>query len=208
MGSFYDFSPGCVHAVRVEGALRGRHRHVLGRPPLRPHRTERRRQVDVHEAADRRARRRSAAPWSRPTRSACCGRISSPSTQFRVIDTVIMGNTRLWSALEERELLYAQERPDRRRRHAPRRARRHRRRRGRLLGRERRRRCCCRGSTSPRRCTSGRWPSCRAARRCACCWPRRCSAIPRRCCSTSRPTTSTSTRFTGCASSWCATTAR
>ena len=27
--------------------------------------------------------------------------------QFRVIDTVIMGNTRLWSALEEREQLYA-----------------------------------------------------------------------------------------------------
>src|SRR6478672_1127720 len=27
--------------------------------------------------------------------------------QFRVIDTVIMGNARLWSALEEREKLYA-----------------------------------------------------------------------------------------------------
>src|SRR5688572_21992169 len=27
--------------------------------------------------------------------------------QFRVIDTVIMGNARLWSALEERERLYA-----------------------------------------------------------------------------------------------------
>ena len=27
--------------------------------------------------------------------------------EFRVIDTVIMGNTRLWSALQERELLYA-----------------------------------------------------------------------------------------------------
>src|ERR687892_371480 len=26
---------------------------------------------------------------------------------FRVIDTVIMGNARLWAALEERELLYA-----------------------------------------------------------------------------------------------------
>ena len=40
--------------------------------------------------------------------------------------------------------------------------------------------------------------SCRAARRCACCWRRRCSATRRRCCSTSRPTTSTSTRSTGC----------
>src|SRR3970282_127545 len=28
--------------------------------------------------------------------------------QFRVVDTVIMGNARLWSALEERERLYAQ----------------------------------------------------------------------------------------------------
>src|SRR5213592_2771580 len=27
--------------------------------------------------------------------------------QFRVVDTVIMGNERLWSALEEREHLYA-----------------------------------------------------------------------------------------------------
>src|SRR5215213_7250241 len=27
--------------------------------------------------------------------------------KFRVIDTVIMGNARLWAALEERELLYA-----------------------------------------------------------------------------------------------------
>src|SRR6188768_4022588 len=27
--------------------------------------------------------------------------------RFRVIDAVIMGNARLWSALEERELLYA-----------------------------------------------------------------------------------------------------
>ena len=35
-----------------------------------------------------------------------------------------------------------------------------------------------------------------------------CSAAPKRCCSTSRPTTSTSTRFTGCAISWSATRAR
>src|SRR3954452_9560327 len=28
--------------------------------------------------------------------------------RFRVVDTVIMGNARLWSALEEREVLYAQ----------------------------------------------------------------------------------------------------
>ena len=57
------------------------------------------------------------------------------------------------------------------------------------------------GLDIPTSCTSGRWPSCRADRRCASCWRRRCSAIPRRCCSTSRRTTSTSTRSTGCASS-------
>ena len=35
------------------------------------------------------------------------------------------------------------------------------------------------GPRHPRgRCTSARWPSCRADRRCACCWRRRCSASP------------------------------
>ena len=38
--------------------------------------------------------------------------------------------------------------------------------------------CCCRDSTSPTRSTSGRWPSCRADRRCACCWRRRSTAGP------------------------------
>ena len=42
--------------------------------------------------------------------SASCARISSPSTSYRVIDTVIMGNERLWTALEERDALY--EKPD------------------------------------------------------------------------------------------------
>ncbi len=54
---------------------------------------------------------------------------------LRVIDTVIMGNARLWDALEEREAPLRQARHDRRRRHAPRRTRGHRRRRGRLHGR-------------------------------------------------------------------------
>ena len=102
---------------------------------------------------------------------------------------------------QERELLYAKTDDDRRRRHAPRRARGHRRRRGRLRGREPTPRSCCRASTFPKRCTTGRCRSCRADRRCACCSRRRCSANPRRCCSTSRPTISTSTRSTGCASS-------
>ena len=48
------------------------------------------------------------------------------------------------------------------------------------------------------RCTSARWANCRAARRSACCWRRRCSAIPPRCCWTSLPTTSISIPSTGC----------
>ena len=44
---------------------------------------------------------------------------------------------------------------------------------------------------------TGRWPSSRADRRCACCSRRRCSDILRHCCSMSRPTTSTWTRSTG-----------
>ena len=42
-----------------------------------------------------------------------------------------------------------------------------------------RRRFCSRGSTSPTRCTSGRWRSCRAGRKSACCWRRRSSATPK-----------------------------
>ena len=69
---------------------------------------ERRRQVDVHEAADRRVD--AAAGNGRPARasSASCARTSTRSTSYRVIDTVIMGNQRLWAALEERDALYAQ----------------------------------------------------------------------------------------------------
>ena len=121
--SLDDLSQRCVHAVRVEGPLRGCDHRLLSRPALRPHRSERRGQVDVHEAADRRAgaaaRERDAARRS----SACSSRTSSPSTSFRVIDTVIMGNPRLWDALQERDTLYAKHDIDRRRRHAPRRAR-------------------------------------------------------------------------------------
>ena len=38
----------------------------------------------------------------------------------RVIDTVVMGNKRLWDALAERDALYAQARDVERGRHAPR----------------------------------------------------------------------------------------
>ncbi len=98
--------------------------------------------------------------------------------EFRVIDTVIMGNQRLWNALEERELLYAKSdmTDDEGMRLGELEG--HRRRRGRLRGGEPTPRSCCRVSTFPRRCTSGRWPRCRADRRCACCWRRRCSASP------------------------------
>ena len=101
-----------------------------------------------------------------------------------------------------------EDRHDRRGRHAARRARGHRRRGGRLHGRERRGGPAP-GPRHPRRAArADDGASCRAARRCACCWRRRCSAIRRRCCSTSRPTTSTSTRSTGCRSSSSATRAR
>ena len=76
-------------------------------PPLRPDRTERRRQVDVHEAADRRAAAAEGHGRRARRSSACCARISSRSTSSACIDTVIMGNARLWAALEERERLYA-----------------------------------------------------------------------------------------------------
>jgi ATPase subunit of ABC transporter with duplicated ATPase domains len=74
---------------------------------------------------------------------------------FKVIDTVIMGNKRLWAALEERELIYAKhEMTDED---------------GMKLGElegivgeedgytaETTRRFCCKGSTFPTRCTSAK----------------------------------------------------
>ena len=80
------------HAVRVEGALRRRHHHVLARPALRPDRPERRRQVHVHEAADRRAHAASAAPWSGRQKLGVLRQDQFAFDEFRVIDTVIMGN--------------------------------------------------------------------------------------------------------------------
>ena len=52
-----------------------------GRAALRPHRPQRRRQVHVHEAADRRARRRRRARSPGRRSSACCARTSSRSTR-------------------------------------------------------------------------------------------------------------------------------
>ena len=116
------------------------------------------------------------------------------------MDTVIMGNAPLWDALQERETLYAKgsRQLTDRRRHASRRTRRHRRRRRRLHGGNATPPFCSTGWIFPSRCTSARWASCRAARRCGCCWRRRCSATRTSCCWTSPRTTSISIRCTGC----------
>ena len=141
-----------------------------------------------HGGASRQARRAAA-------------RTSSRSTSSASIDTVIMGNERLWKALDERERLYDVADMTDERRHAPRPSSRGSSAKRTATPRRATPRCCSTASTSPSRSTSARCPSCRAARRSACCSRRRCSADRRRCCSTSRRTTSTSTRSTGCATS-------
>ena len=70
-------------------------------------RAQRLRQVHVHEAADGRV---AAAEGHRQRGRSKLGVLRQDQfafDHFRVIDTVIMGNARLWKALEERELLYA-----------------------------------------------------------------------------------------------------
>ena len=127
---------------------------------------------------------------------------------YRVVDTVIMGNHRLWSAMEERERLYektAMTDED-----------------GMRLGElegivgeedgysaESDAATLLQGLDIPDALhrpaderAAGRAEGARAASR------RRSSAIRRRCCSTSRRTTSTSTRSTGCRNFSTATTAR
>ena len=127
--------------------------------------------------------------------------------QFRVIDTVIMGNQRLWNALEERDVLYA--RADMSNEDGMRL--------GELEGivgeedgysAESDAAILLQGLDIPDALHERRWRSCRADRRCGCCWRRRSSAIRRRCCSTSRRTTWTWTRSTGWKNSSTATTAR
>ena len=68
---------------------------------------ERRRQVDVHEAADRRESSRSAARSSGRRKLGVLRQDQYAFDDYRVIDTVIMGNERLWTALQERDALYA-----------------------------------------------------------------------------------------------------
>ena len=125
--------------------------------------------------------------------------------QHRVIDTVIMGNRRLWMALTERDALYAKAEMSNED--------------GMRLGE-------LEGIVGEEDGYSAEsdaavllqgldigdalherdaWRSCRAGRRSACCWRRRSTGSRTRCCSTSRPTTSTSTRSTGSSSSSAAT---
>jgi ATPase subunit of ABC transporter with duplicated ATPase domains len=119
--------------------------------------------------------------------------------EFRVIDTIIMGNAPLWKALQERDALYAKPHDKLTDKDGMRL--------GELEGssakrevirRRRMRRFCSMGSALKQRFTNGRWASCRAARKSACCWRKRFSAIRRRCCWTSRRTTWTSIPCTGC----------
>ena len=69
------------------------------------------------------------------------------------LDVVMMGNKRLWAAMQEKEQLLAKPELDRRGGHAARRARRRHRRRGRLHRRVRRRRAARRASAFPRAST-------------------------------------------------------
>ncbi len=84
--------------------------------------------------------------------SASCSQDQFAFDAYRVLDTVIMGNKRLWAAMEERDRIYEKPEITQRRRHEAGRTGRHRRRRGWLLRRESMPRCCCKVSTFPTNC--------------------------------------------------------
>ena len=171
---------------------------VLGGPPLRPHRPERRRQVDVHEAPDRRAA--AAAGHRRPARrsSASCGRISSPSTSSASSTPSSWATTACGARCRSASALYAK--PDMTDEDGMRL--------GELEGivgeedgyaAESDAAILLQGLDIPDALhertmarAAGRPEGARAARAGA------VRPARRRCCSTSRPTTSTSTRSTGC----------
>ena len=196
-----------AHAASHQGhqGLRRRRRlfedvdvNFTERPPLRPHRPQRRRQVDVHEDPRRRPRAGHRHGLAARRRRRSCKQDQFAYEDVRVLDVVCMGNKQLWAAMHEKEELLAQAGHHRRGRAPARRA---------------------RGASSPKKTAtppSPTPPSCsrglgipesdheqadegarRAATSCACCSRRRCSASPRRCCSTSPPTTSTSTPSAG-----------
>ena len=119
--------------------------------------------------------------------------------EYRVIDTVIMGNAPLWKALVERDALYAK--PHEELTDAD----------GMRLGElegivgeeggytaEADAAILLDGLDVDARSTSARWASCRAAKKFAFYWRKRSSAARRRCCSTSPPTSWTSIPSTGC----------
>jgi energy-coupling factor transporter ATP-binding protein EcfA2 len=117
---------------------------------------------------------------------------------YRVLDTVIMGNSTLWDALQERETLYAKDSDTLTDRDGIRL--------GELEGivgtktatpQRRMRPFSSTVWISRKPCTTERWASCKADKRCASCWRRRCSATPMCCCSTNLPTTSIWIPFTG-----------
>ncbi len=111
----------CHHALRLEGALRGCKRQLHPRPPLRPHRPQRLRQVHLHEDPHRRARgaeghRRPPAQARRPPPgSVRLRRLSRHRHRHHGQQAPLGGSRRARPHLREA-------RADRRRRHEPGRA--------------------------------------------------------------------------------------
>ena len=116
--------------------------------------------------------------------------------QYRVIDTVVMGNERLWAAMAERDVLYA--RADMSNEDGMRL--------GELEGivgeedgysAESDAAVLLQGLDIPAALHDRTIAELQADRKCVCSWRRPSTAGPRRCCSTSRRTTWTSIRSTG-----------
>ena len=78
------------------------------RATLRDHRAERRRQVDTNEDPDRGNRAREGF-GDTAKKMGVLRQDQFAFDSYRVLDTVIMGNTPLWNALQEREALYAKD---------------------------------------------------------------------------------------------------
>ena len=132
--------------------------HVLRRAALRHHRAERRGKIHADEDSYRRDRALQRHGRRGPKKLGVLSQDQFAFDEFRVIDTVIMGNAPLWKALRgaRRALRQAARAAHRRGRHAPGRARRNRRRRRRLHRGSRRGDACSTDSTWKNRCTSAR----------------------------------------------------
>ena len=68
------------------------------RQPLRPHRAERRRQVDLHEDPRRRARAATPERVARPKKTSVLKQDQFAYEDVRVLDVVLQGNKGLWAA--------------------------------------------------------------------------------------------------------------